>query len=67
MKKIEHEWQHEMLEIYGAAVEELLTELKSEIGIKLKGRVDRLREEYKAREQVDARSWIKNGVKNRGK
>lgn len=69
MKEIKHEWQHEMLEIYGAAIEELLRELRTEVAtavlLKLTKRVDDLRVEYTKREQLDAQSWIKMGLGRR--
>jgi len=50
MKKIEHDWQHEMFEIYGAAMEELLRELRTEVATSvfhtLTKRVDDLKVKY---------------------
>ncbi|KKL05671.1 hypothetical protein LCGC14_2603700 [marine sediment metagenome] len=59
MKKIEHDWQHEMFEIYGAAMEELLRELRTEVATSvfhtLTKRVDDLKVKYeKGQLEVDS-------------
>lgn len=66
MKKIDHEWQHEMFEIYGAAIEELLRKLRTEVAdsvlLNLTRRVDDLRVKYKKRDQLDAETWLRRGL-----
>lgn len=68
MEEIKHEWHHEMIEIYGAAIEELLGELGTDVSeavlLKLKNRVDKLRAKYEKRKQLDAQSWLEKMNKN---